>query len=265
MEKAIYITNPSYLEYWNNKYNRLYFGIEFCERLIPSPNDLNEVIDFAKKKRIMFSLVTPYVTDTGLKRIDKLLSILKNKMPFSEVIINDWGVLKIINKKHKKLKPVLGRLLNKMKREPRIMNLIDRLPKEAMDELKSSEVCVKAFQEILKEQNIKRIEFDNVLQGINNLNLRELGFTGSLYLPFAYVTTTRLCLSNSCGEYDYTHVGIFPCKKECQKFSFKLKHGSLPVDLILKGNTQFFKNNKIPKNLNFIGIDRIIYQPKIPI
>lgn len=239
--------------------------MEFCERLIPSKEDLNKAIKFTVEKKINFTFVTPYVTEDYLKRIDSLLRLVEKKVPNSEVVINDWGVLNLINKKYKTLKPVLGRLLNKMRREPRMMNLLNRIPKRCMDELKTPEITVDSFRKALKENNIQRIEFDNVLQGIINVNLHKHGFNGSLYLPFAYVTTTRSCLTNSCKNNDYTIVGIFPCKKDCQNLTFKLTYKTFPVPLIIKGNTQFFKNEKIPENLIRIGINRIVNQPEIPI
>lgn len=265
MEQAIYITKLKNLRYWNKKYTRLYYGIEFCERLIPTTKELCKIIRFVIKNKVEFTLVTPYVTESYLKKVNYLLGMTERKIPFSEVMINDWGVLNVLNKKYKKLRPILGRLLNKMKREPRVLNILNKLPNECIDELKTPEITVKSFREILKENNIKRIEFDNVLQGIKNVNIKKYGFKGSLYLPFAYVTTTRLCLANYCGEKNYDYVGIFPCQKECQKFMFKLTHKTIPVPLILKGNTQFFKNKKMPVNLEGIGIDRIVHQPEIPI
>lgn len=265
MEKALYITKVDNLKYWDKGHTRLYYGMEFCERLIPPKEELNKIIKFVTEKKVGFTFVTPYVTEDYLKKIEYLLERVEKKAPNSEVVINDWGVLNVLNKKYGTLKPVLGRLLNKMKREPRVLNMLSKLSKECTTELKTPEVTVDSFKKVLKENNIGRIEFDNVLQGIESINLKGYGFSGSLYYPFAYVTTTRLCLTNSWGGYDYDRIGIFPCQKDCQKLTFKLEYKTLPVPLILKGNTQFFKNEKLPTNLKGIGIDRIVYQPEIPI
>lgn len=44
-----------------------------------------------------------------------------------------------------------------------------------------------------------------------------------------------------------------------------LQHKQMPADLLLKGNTQFFKNEQLPDNLKDLSIDRIVYEPEIPI
>jgi len=39
----------------------------------------------------------------------------------------------------------------------------------------------------------------------------------------------------------------------------------MPVTLIRKGNTVFSKNEKIPSSLDSMGVDRIVYEPELPI
>ena len=113
MEKAIFITKPYQLGYVNNGYNRLYYGNEFCERLIPSTSQLRQILYYVKRNKLDFSFVTPYVTNCGFKRLNSLFELLKNLGISCEIIVNDWGVLNLINYKYPNLKPVLGRLLTK--------------------------------------------------------------------------------------------------------------------------------------------------------
>jgi hypothetical protein len=62
-------------------------------------------------------------------------------------------------------------------------------------------------------------------------------------------------------------VGIFPCKKECQKYTFALDNPVMDTSLIRKGNTIFYRNTKIPQSeeLKEKKIDRVVIQPEIPI
>jgi len=62
-------------------------------------------------------------------------------------------------------------------------------------------------------------------------------------------------------------VGIFPCKRECQEYSFYLSHPVMPVPLIRKGNTIFFKNESIPGDdaMGKACIDRLVIEPEIPL
>ena len=264
MQNAIFITKKQDLSYWNKKYTRLYFGNEFCQRLIPTAEDLDYIMDFVKKNNIRLSLVTPYVTDEGIEKLELLLELLNEKLQESEVIINDYGTLELIREKKLKLKPVLGRLLTKQKRGPRILNIRDKLPKPAIEHFRRSNAEVPIFQEFLVKNGFDRVELDNLLQGVGD-DLSKSKIRASLYFPYAYVTTTRFCLTSICDKKDAVP-GIYPCKKECQKYGpFKLTNKNMPIPLLLKGNTQFFENKKLPQDLEERGIDRLVYEPELPV
>ncbi|MFH1641574.1 MAG: hypothetical protein ABIC04_01610 [Nanoarchaeota archaeon] len=266
MEKVIFITQKELLKYWSKKYNRIYFGIEFCQNLIPKLKEVQEVFEFTQKHGIGFSYVTPFVTEKGLKKLEEHFQYLKRKKKNIEIVINDLGILRLLSKKFKGIFTlILGRLLIKHKRDPTIFKFLDKIPIKAAEHFKQSNVNVPAFQEFLIKKDIRRVEMDNLLQGIGD-DLSHSKIKASLYYPYAYLTTTRLCLVNSCDINKYSdRIGIFPCKRECQRYSFTLTHKSIPVDLFLEGNTLFFKNQKLPKYLDEKGINRIIYQPKIPL
>jgi len=262
MEQAIFITKTENLKYWDEKYTILYFGIEFCETLIPIKDDLKEIIEFCDEKNINFTFVTPYVTDLGLNKLKPLLNDLNELNKEIEVVVNDFGVLDLINNKYTNLKPVLGRLLSKQKKGPRILNIKDKLPKEAWEHFQSSNVDIDVMQNFLVENKVKRVELDNLIQGVK-VELRKV--KGSLYYPYVNVTTTRLCLTNGCDKRLKPKLGIHPCEKECQEYTFKLTNKDMPVTILLKGNSQFFRNDKLPENLEEMGIDRLIFEPEIPI
>ena len=264
MQNSIFITKKQNLKYWNKKYIRLYFGNEFCQRLIPSKEDLDYIIGFVKKNNIKLSFVTPYVTDDGIERLEPLLELLTKRLSGSEVIINDYGTLEIIKEKKLKLKPVLVRLLTKQKRGPRIINIMDKLPKPAIEHFRKSNAEVPIFQEFLVKNGFGRVELDNLLQGIGD-DFSESKIKASLYYPYAYVTTTRFCLTSICDKEDAVP-GIHPCKKECKKYGpFKLTNKNMPVHLLLKGNTQFFENKKLPEDLEEKGINRLVFEPELPV
>ncbi len=267
MERALFIAKTQNLRYFTAPLERLYFGTEFCERLTPSPGDLQQVTEFVRERRIGFSLVTPYVTGAGLKGWQKSIEMVARELPGSEVIFNDWGLYRLTRKLSASLEPVLGRLLTKIKRGPRLMNVIDRLPPDAKSYFQSTNLTVPGYRAFLKERGITRAELDYPLQDL------ELGNIGSemhlsLYIPFAYVTTTRFCLTASCDVPEMKGmIGIFPCKKECQKYTFTLDNPVMTTTLIRKGNTIFYKNEKIPSGdeLRQKQVDRLVIQPEIPV
>ncbi len=267
LEKTIFISTLQGIKYLNNGYSRIYFGNEFCQQLIPGKKDLKEIIRIAKKRGKGFTLVTPYVTNEGLTKLRGLFDLLKKQRECCEVVVNDWGVLRLLNKEYDRLQPILGRLLHKLKRGPEITNVMRKLPLPAAQHFKDSNVSLIWYRRFLFRNRIQRVEFDNLAQGIETaIGSGMCPMQGSLYIPYVYVTTTRICLVNGCdAEVKTDKVGIFPCGKECQKYTFYLTNSDIPVKLILKGNTQFFINEKIPRNLKSNGINRIVEQPEIPI
>jgi hypothetical protein len=158
IEHALYVKCAEDLKYYNTKYSRIYFGNEFCERLIPSGKELGNVLDFVTNNRLGFTLLTPYVTNDGLEKLATLLALLASKAEPCEVVFNDWGLLDIINRGSTYLQPVMGRLLNKMKRGPRLMHFLDLVPKETVDYFRTCSLEMPAFQKFLIENRVKRVE-----------------------------------------------------------------------------------------------------------
>lgn len=267
MERALFIAKPGNLHYFSPQLTRLYFGTEFCERLIPAPGEIKEVISFVHERQINFSLVTPYVTNEGIRQWKKIIEIVAGELPESEIVFNDWGISRIIGRVSDRLKPVMGRLLTKIKRGPRLMNVMDMLPPDAQRYFQNTNLSVPGYRTFLMSRGIKRAELDHPLQ---DLTLDDIGSEMhlSLYIPFVYVTTTRFCLTASCDIPELKGmIGIFPCKKECQKYTFTLDNPVMPTSLIRKGNTIFYKNEKIPTGdeLRQKKIDRLVIQPEIPV
>jgi hypothetical protein len=265
MEQALYIAKTAHLKYWNGDFTRLYFGMEFCERLLPSLSQLKKALDFTRKNHLTFTLVTPYVTESGLKKVEKLIELLTELQPESEIVFNDWGVFHLLREENYPLKPVLGRLLNKMKRGPRIANIKELIPPTSLDYFMTPGLSIPAIQEFLLTNTIHRVEFDNLLQGLNLSGITS-DMHLSLYLPFAYITTTRFCFMSSSKRSEEMEIGVSPCKKECQHYAFSLLNPVMTTPLIRKGNTVFFTNEDIPdKPIRENKIDRLVVQPEIPL
>ncbi len=265
MEQVLYISKPGNLKYFRKDFTRLYFGQEFCQRLIPTMEQLEEVLLFSEKENLHFTFVTPYVTNQGLQRLEELIGFLAEKKKDAEIVFNDWGVFQFIREEFGSLVPVMGRLLNKSKRGPRIMNILDKVPDETRDFYRGSNLDVPAVGRFLKQQGIYRVEFDNLLQGLSLENAdREIH--KSIYMPFVFVSTTRFCLSSSCDSTGMTdYVGITDCKRECQKYTFDLDNPAMGLPLFRKGNTVFFLNEKTPEKVLNSSVDRVVIEPEIPV
>ena len=262
MEQAIYITSLKTLEkYFKKKYTRVYFGAEFCERLIQPEAELAGVMEFLKQNGLSLTYVTPYVTNKGVEALKKRFAYLRERAPETEIVINDWGVFHVLTGARPGFPLLLGRLMTKQKRGPRIMNVMGKVPETMIDHFRRGTTDVPIFMKFVMERGVRRLEYDNLLQGIERSN----PLPGSLYYPWAYVSTTRKCLVNSCDVQRPSIQAIFPCGLECRKYSFTLSHREMPVPLELFGNTQFFRNDKLPGDLERLKIDRLVFEPEIPL
>jgi len=264
MEQALYICESAALRYATGDFARLYFGAEFCERLLPSREDIEAVIGFARERGLAFTCMAPFVTNRGLDHLESLLAVVARSLPAAEVVVNDWGVLQLLRSEYPEFKPVLGRLLNKSKRGPRIMNILKQIPAETREYFQGSNLDVPSAVRFLRQQGIERVEFDNLLQGIA-LDGSDPAMHKSLYLPFAFVSATRFCLAANCDDPDKMDaIGVFPCARECLKYSFNLYNPVMTLPLIRRGNAVFFVNENIPDVVSRQQVDRIVVQPEIP-
>lgn len=257
MEEALFINKSEDIKYWNSRYSRVYFGAEFCQRLIPASKELKDVWKFSQDKKIKFTLITPFVTDEGLDKLRVLFKFLTEHTQDIEIVVNDWGVINFLCRDFPNFSLCLGRLLNKQKRGPRILNVTSKLPEKSLEYFKLP-LGESILSTSLKEKlNIKRIELDNLLQGIKRQNLN---IPASLYYPFLYVTTTRYCLvALAFWEEGFKRRTSFKCDRECQRYGFILSNKQMPVKIYLKGNTQFVKNSNYPHNLESLNIDRLVH------
>ena len=124
LEKALVVNKLGRLKL---RSDRIYFGNEFCQNLMPTVAALTRYYTWAKKKKKDFTFVTPYLTNDWLAKLKKLLAFLDSQGR-TEVVFNDWGVFKVIRDNFPNLQPVLGRLLTKQRRDPRIIKLFSSPP-----------------------------------------------------------------------------------------------------------------------------------------
>ena len=260
IEKAGFVSRCEQLPLLTRPCDRLYCGNEFCERLLPGWDDLQKAAAWATERAIPMTLVTPFVTDQGLQAIAQLLEKASGLGCLDEVVFNDWGVLSFLSERPGRFSPVLGRLLTKQKRGPRILLMRKKAPAEMLAHFRRMSADSERFSAFLFQRGVKRIELDNLLQGIE----RTSKTAASLYLPYAYVSTTRYCLTAYAASDNPYFRKIGPCQRQCRKYTFELRDKGMPVTLLMKGNTYFFENRSVPENLEELGIDRIVEMPALP-
>lgn len=254
LENAVYIPDSATLLNSNNLlYKRIYYGNEFCENLIPKKEDVIKLVKFLDKRGIALTFFTPFCTDSGISKLAKIIPVLPNG---AEIVLSDFGTLRLLkNIKHKTFNLIWGRLLVKYKRDPRIGHL--KASNKAGEFLKTSNINEKDFQKFILNEGIKRIEIDNSFQGYNYK--LDKSISTSLYYPYIYITSTTKCIFKKNSSLSVCNLG---CKKSIMISHIK----EFPVDIITQGNTEFYRNDRIPGrgHLSRLNVDRIVYFPEIP-
>lgn len=274
IEKALFVHDEHDI---TQDADRIYFGCEFCERRIPSLKHVQRWRALAKAHSIQFTLVTPFVTEKGMGKLMELFRYLHNDGTH-EVVFNDWGVLKILEENFPGLVPVAGRLLSKQRRDPRLLNILrhrqritttmsadkrtkiilfpKKVPQEIIEYYQGSVINVPVFQKFLVSRQVRRVELDMLAWDMDVHVHNKIGL--SLYVPYAYVTCTRLC-----GKVTLTYDA---CGYECQKYYLALKAKASSAPLFSCGNTLFCKaRTPARRELRKWGIDRIVLQPRFPL
>ncbi len=259
------------------RFTRLYYGIEFCERLLPTGPQTRRAYEAAAARRLHLSLLTPYATDSGLDRLRPIFAWLAALNDTTiEVVVNDWGVLRLLRREFPGLHPVLGRLMNRMLRDPRIAGrfAMPQAPPAALQALRQSAASAAVFRRFLGRLGVTTVEFDNVFQGLD-MDFREFGLSASLYIPYGYVATGRVCAIGSLRldrrhKFDVESV----CRKECRLYALRFEYSDSPFgnrgqEFFEQGNTYFYFQDRemiasSARTVERLGISRVVYQPRLP-
>ena len=253
LERATVVRNET-LPDPSEGFGRIYFGHEFCDRLIPSRREMESLLEAASQHGFQATFLTPVCTDAGLK---KLKTLIKKLPKNCEITVNDWGVFHFCLESG--LIPNVGRVLIPCLRDPRFMTTPPPEDELFAQYIRSCSLNSDVFQEFLVQNNIQRIEIDNTSQFYN---FRPLGdFHISLHTPFVYSTTTRRCLyAHAFAKKKPEVLSVSPCKRECLHAKLSYVCPDLSIEMFVSGNTQFYRNETLPKKntLKEFHIDRII-------
>ncbi|MBI5208214.1 MAG: hypothetical protein HY934_10585 [Candidatus Firestonebacteria bacterium] len=260
MEKVIYIKKIAQLSNIEDNINRVYFGEEFCQWILPSLEDFKNARKISEEKGINFTCVLPYFSESCINKLSEILKILSNYTS-CEVVINDWGSLYFINKHFPEFKIILGRLLTKQRRGVPVISY-DDIPLEGKKMLRTNCINSPYWINFLNHFHIERAEIDNT-HDLREHNI-DLPLKWSIYYPYGYITTTRLCFYNyGKNGWQREKRGGTTCSRSCLGKNIRLHYPSFDSEIYLLGNTQIYKSKSLPSNLSKYGIDRIIDNNKL--
>lgn len=263
--------------YYEGNIERIYFGQETCENLIPTLKEVQQAYDIAHQLEYEFTLVTPYVSPKGMQILRTIFNYLVTLDEKIEIVVNDFGVLRVINSDYPSLKPILGRLLTKMKRDPRFslsgfdatsknINNIKKVETNQKEALQVASLEIPSYLKFLEGKGINRVSFDAVTQGINIKPINKLGIKTDLYWPWVYITSSRSCAiaAYTQTERNY-HPTDVPCEFQCKQFEFDFTSDKKMLPSVQRGNALWMNCESLYKDFFEAGFDRLIYQPYIPV
>ena len=257
-------------------FTRCAFGNEFCEHLLPAPEALEAARSAARERGLAFTFLTPYASDAGICKLRGLFRLLDG----DEVVFSDWGVLRVLRREFPRLIPVQGRLLNKSLRDPRVMGVYGETqasgmaPAATLDALRRSNLDCESYTNFLLGLGVRGIEMDNLPQG-NDLGFAERGIPLAVYLPFGFISTSRICMAAGLHyrKPDKFQPGA-PCRHECQTHLVEYTYTNSPFTnrdqkFYLKGNTYFYVHTAAMLRALFEQavsgrIARVVFQPRLP-
>ena len=257
------------------RFTRSVYGNEFCEHLIPTPEQLKAMLNATGEREMNVTLLTPYVSDAGIELLKPLFELLSLNGAY-EVVFNDWGVLNLLRREFPLLNPVQGRLMNKSLRDPRVTGVYaaSDAPAPALVSLKRSNLDCASYTGFLSELGVDSVELDNLPQGVD-LSFAENGVKANAYIPFGFISTSRICMA---AGIHYDKIDKFqpgaPCHHECQTHLLEYAYTNTPFSnrdqmFYLKGNSYFYVHTEAMLRSLFEQcrsglIDRIVFQPRLP-
>ena len=220
--------------------DRIYVGDEFCETRLPDPAQLARHIQYAEDRDLALTLLTPVLTDPGIERIRPLLDTLYAWQPSAEVVINDLGVMVFLKTHYPKFSLSMGRLFNKGFKDPRLrpddLDPADRVSPFFQD----SSFQHENIQVLADGLGVQRLEQD-LLPYADPQALGCGRLETTVYLPFGYVTTGRVCFTAGLDRPRRTSFGLArSCTQPCVSHCLEMAAPDLSFRLFQKGNTVFY-------------------------
>jgi hypothetical protein len=259
------------------KADRIYYGHETCEHLLPSRRRVQAfAARLAQSPETRLSLVTPFLSDKGLRRALVLIDSLLAHMGELEVVCSDWGLVHELSRE-RRVTLVLGRLLTAQITDPRIPRLLEKShPETTLRETRQVDGTRCALKPgcasaslgrhyrscwvdkpeavaLLTRYGIGRCELSNAAQGI------ELTFSGmryTLHMPEVLVAVMRSCPGRN--EDFNRPLAACPCSRHWaggQEVAWS--HATLPMELFRRDNALYYHWSAMPADLHHLPVDRL--------
>ena len=240
--------------------SRIYVGNEFCHNLFPSKRMLIDIIKKANNEGLEVTICFTYVRECYIDKIKSIINEIYNWCNENnkkiEIVINDWGMLKVVENKQDYLTLCLGVLLNKRKKDPRYIYKNGYNENKAL--IGDNSLNSKIFSEFLKDNNINRFEYESCGY---KLNIAKGNHT--LHMPFYVTNTSQYCtLYAKCTRMNRGRQKlVMGCPMYCKDYIFSypkhLKMVGKYNSLFSFDDTLLHDSKKLEQYINE-GTDRIL-------
>ncbi|MBI4816983.1 MAG: hypothetical protein HY791_12035 [Deltaproteobacteria bacterium] len=247
---------------------RVYFGAELCGSLLPGVTMLERAIEWATRGKLELTLVLPYVGQGQLEAATRLVNALASTKPDSEVVVNDWGLLRVVAAE-RRLRPVAGRGLDRgPSNDPRLDEYLgETIPDAGLVELRGSSFASPPLVRVLSSLGVTRAELDLPSLGSPEL-LAGSALRFSVHVPYALVASGRVC---AFARMHRPAERLGACSRECVPLLAELEAarpvaGRLPITLA--GNSVFARHPVTLDGLRSLSeswpanADRIVYSER---
>lgn len=245
---------------FNKEISRLYIGNEFCHNLFPKTGLLMKIINKAKVEKLKLTICFTYIRECYIENtreiINKLYNWCKENNYKIEIVVNDWGMVKLIEDKGDYIEPILGVLLNKRKKDPRYMYKNGYAENKEL--IAENSLNSKVFSEFLSECNISRYEYESCGYKMDIAKGKH-----SIHMPFYVTNTSQYCpLYAKCTTMDRGKQKLIKdCKMYCSEYVFSYaKHLKMVgvYNSLFAFDDTLIKDSKIFDFYINSGIDRIV-------
>ena len=222
--------------YWKRNYlsghwlsdhfpQRLYIGNSFCHLLFPKEDQLFQLLEKARKESLQVTLTFSYIREFMLENTGQLIEKLENWCEENkvtlEIQVNDWAMAEMLKGKVLFV-PVLGILLNKRRKDPRLHYKTETM----------AQIGAETESKFLEENSLNADFYRKYLEkeyGIVRYEWESCGYDmalppgkNSLHLPFYQTNTSQYCtLYAKCmiGERGKQKLAE-ECPKFCKDYAF---------------------------------------------
>ncbi|WP_024832484.1 hypothetical protein [Ruminiclostridium josui] len=243
---------------FSKSFSRVYIGNEFCSNIFPNIKQLLKLMNKAYESNFDITLAFPFINENYNGQLTEILNETdnwcKSKDKSVEILVNDWGMLELL-KKYSNLKPVIGRLLNRRKKDPRL-NWWWGYNKNS-DNLKENSLNTDHFIKFIKEMGISRLEYESSPGEVYISKGKH-----SMHFPFYQINTSPFCLLYAHCNLKMPDLIVSGCPNYCSEFYLQYPEH---LNMIGKGNSIFgfhkllFIEAEMLKKYIEAGIDRLVY------